>query len=265
LPPVPGLHRALLTAALPLAFAACGGGGDDGGDSGSSDRASQSPQQVLKSMTTELAKVRSYHVEGTETDDDGRSAITGDVTSDGALSIRLAIGAKKMAVIVADRQAYIRANAAFWNDQAGGSGGRLARLLADRWVKSPDDDLGSLEQLTPKNLAYCASRATSTVIDGGTRDHEGQKVVVLRDKGGPGDAPGDVYVPATGRALPVRVLQTGPRPAGGTLDPRCENADSTTRTSDVRMSRFDQPVDIKAPADALDLSRLQGSSSTQSS
>jgi hypothetical protein len=264
---VPGLHRALIIAALPLAFAACGGGGGDGGggDGGSSDRSSQSPQQVLQSMTSELAKVRSYHVEGTETDDDGRSAITGDVTADGALSIRLAIGAKKMAVIVADRQAYIRANAAFWNDQAGGSGGRLARLLADRWVKSPDDDLGSLEQLTPKNLAYCASRASSTVVDGGTRDHDGQKVVVLRDKGAPGDAPGDVYVPATGRALPVRVLQTGPRPSGGTLDPRCDSEDSTTKTSDIRMSRFDQPVEIKAPADALDLSRLQGSSATQSS
>jgi hypothetical protein len=171
-----------------------------------------------------------------------------------------------MGIIVAGRQAYIRANAAFWDDQAGRPGSRLTKLLADRWVKSPDSgSLGSLEQVTPKNLAYCASRTTATTVAGGTRDFDGQKVVVLRDKGGPGDAPGEVYVPAEGRALPLRVVQTGPKPPGGTTDPRCDDADSTTTASDVRLSRFDEPVEIKPPANALDLSRLQGSSAAQSS
>jgi hypothetical protein len=258
---VPRLHRALLTAAvLPLTLAACGGGDDS---PGGSDRSSQSPKEVVRSVSDELAKVGSYHLDGTQTDEDGASRVSGDVKSDGSASLKLTNGGKQAEVIKTGGQAYIRANAAFWTAQGGPSGAKVAKLLAGRWVKAPSNGLG-IEQLTPKNLAYCVGRDVGTLVEGGTREFEGTQVRVIRDKGGPGDAPGELYVAATGRALPVRVTQTGPKPGGGTPDPRCDSAGSTTTASDVRLTRFDEPVEIKAPANALDPAQLAGAAGQSS-
>jgi hypothetical protein len=255
------LHRALLTAALPLTLVACGG--DDKSGSGDADRKSRSPRQTLEAIAAELRKVRTYHVEGTQTDEDGPSTLSGDVSADGSLSFKLDVGAKRAQIIVAGARTYLKANAAFWRDEAGGASSRVAKLLTDRWIVAPEEassGFESLQQLMPKNLAYCATRTTSELTDKGTRTFEGQEVVVIA--GGadtPGEAPGDLYIAASGRALPVRELQTGPEKPGGRSDPRCDDDDdSDTTESDIRLSRFDEPVEIKAPPNPLDLSKLQG-------
>ena len=259
MPRVPALHRALLTAVVPLTLAACGG--DD--SSGGSDRASQPPKELHRSMTDELAKVRSYHLDGTQSDENGASRISGDIKADGSANIQLTLGEEKAAVILTGGQAYIRGNAPFWSKRGGSAGPRLARIVSGRWVKTPSSDGLGLDELSPKNLAHCAAREAATVTEGGTRDFAGQKVVVLRDKGSPGNSPTDVYVQADGRPLPVRVLQTGPQPPGGKPDPRCDDGTPTT-ASDVRLSRFDQPVEIKAPANALDPAQIAASAGQSS-
>jgi hypothetical protein len=88
---------------------------------------------------------------------------------------------------------------------------------------------------------------------------EGHDVVVLVDKGdGSSNEPGELYIPTKGPALPMRVRQTGPRRPGGHVDPRCNDPTSTTRSSDTRLSAFDEPLHITAPHGAVDLNTLFG-------
>jgi hypothetical protein len=241
-----------------------GGGGDGGGYGGrkSADRASQPPEQILKDARSALQGVRSYHVSGTTVDEDGRNAVSGDVSDDGSLRFSVRNKGTTLAVVVAGGQTYLKAGRRFWLEGNGAQGPALARLFADRWVKMPAREARSLQanvkQLLPKELAFCLSQNLGTLQTVGARTVDGKRVVVVRDKGDkPGTAPGELYLPATGPALPVRTRQTGPRKAGGRIDKRCSEDGSVTTSSDATLSRFDAIGRITPPANALDLDALK--------
>ena len=263
-------HRLIpLTIAGCFALAGCGAGDDaDGGD-----LASKPPEQILADMSAELAKVRSYHVEGTQDDEDGHSTLAADVTAGGAARLAVNNAGKRFDLVLAGGRSYMRANRAFWSAQGGPNGAKLARLLGDRWVIAPPSTSGSLnallKELAPRTLARCAAKDHGTITHAGTATVAGQDAVMLADKGErPGTSPGLLSVAAKGRPLPLRVTQTGPDKPGGKPDPSCGNdGSSTTKASDLRFSRFDAPLRIAAPRKALDLGALQqggGSSATQS-
>jgi hypothetical protein len=255
----------VLPTVLVLALAGCGG--DDGGSGSGGDLASKEPKAILDDVSAALGKVRSYHVEGTQSDKDGRSTLTGDVSAGGDVRFRMTVAQSKLELIAVGDRTYMKADRAFWSSRGGAAGPRIANLLADRWVIAPDEAggelRGSLDQLLPRNLAYCVTRTSGTVSKRGTEKLDGHDVVVLTDKGDkPGTSPGEMYVSTTGPALPLRVVQTGPEKPGGTNDPRCGDDDSSTTASDVRLSDFDEPVDVKAPPNPLDLTTLSGAGSS---
>ena len=165
-------------------------------------------------------------------------------------------------LVVVDDVTYIKADRAYWLSQGKGpTAAKVAELLAGHWAKLPASAAGGfkddLEQLSPKGLAECVSRGNGTLRSGGEQTLDGKRVRVLIDEGDkPGTNPGKLYVAADGKALPVRETQTGKQKPGGT-DTRCGDPKSTTTHGDVRISRYDEPVEIKAPADALDLEKLQ--------
>jgi hypothetical protein len=234
-----------------------------GTSASAADQGSKPAKQILADTARDLAKVRSFHVEGTEIDKDGRTRLSGDVLASGSLRLRATMGSMSFRLTVIGTATYLRANAAYWKAEGGATGKQLAASFANRWVRVPDSGGGgaadALKQLTPKGLAHCIGRGTGTVTNEGTRTLGSRRVVVLVDKGDkPGSSPGRLYVAASGRALPLRVTQTGPRKPGGQLDPRCEDAASTTKRSDVRLSAFDKPVKITAPKGAIDLRDMQG-------
>ena len=252
------LSGVLSLAFLSLAVAACGGGSS----SSSSDEASKSARDIAADMSKALQGVRTYHVEGTEVDKDGRTRLAGDVTASGSVRFTLDVGAKRAQIIVAGSQTFVKANRSYWLSQGGQSREQVAKLLADRWAKVPESAAGgvkaSLEPLLPRTLGYCATHGTGAIAKKGTRRYAGRRVVVLTDKGNrPGDSPSDVYVAASGPTLPLRIVQTGPQ-TPGQPDPRCGDAESTTTQSDARLSAFNEPVHIAPPPDALDLSKLSG-------
>ena len=65
--------------------------------------------------------------------------------------------------------------------------------------------------ILPKDVGYCLVKEAGTVTNAGARTVAGEDVVVLTDKGDkPGTSPGELYLPASGPALPTRLRQTGP-------------------------------------------------------
>jgi hypothetical protein len=82
---------------------------------------------------------------------------------------------------------------------------------------------------------------------------------VILDKGDrPGTSPGRLYIAATGEPLPLRTIATGPERPGGKKDPRCDSDTPTRAGDEVLFSRYDEPLDITAPPDALDLGKVGG-------
>jgi len=253
--------RALLPvlAILPLILAACGGGGGDGG--GAKGEAAKPAKEIIADASRELAALSSYHVDGTQADKDGTTRLAGDVTADGRVKLQMRQQGSTVGLIVVGSEAYFKADAAFWRRTAGSAGDALIGRLADRWVKSPsgvDKDLKDmLNTVHPKTLSYCIVHATGPLTKGAAEELDGQQAIIVLDKGGPGNAPNKIWIAASGRPLPLRTLQTGPEPPGGKRDPRCDGSDSSpSKASDIRFSGFDKPVDIAAPKDAVDLSKL---------
>ena len=160
------------------------------------------------------------------------------------------------------------ANRAFWIARAGsGYSGpaRGAALLADRWIKVPPATPGLAQfaaWTNPTTVGRCiVASHLGTVTTAGTTIYEGRPVVVLRDHGNvPGSAPGELYVTTTGRVLPVREMQTAPSQPGGVPERACGETSApmrTTATGDLTFSRYNQPVAITAPANAISISGLQ--------
>lgn len=201
--------------------------------------------------------MKSYHFEGTQTDEDGTAEIEGDVTAAGSTEFDLTMDDATVTFRVIGTTAYLRADAAYWRESAGAQGDALAERLADRWVKSPSASVGIgelLDELSPRTLAACLAVGNGTLRDGGSADVGGRKADVLIDEGDkPGTTPGRFFTAADGPPLPVRVLQTGKRRPGGTLDPKCSEEDDTSSASDLQFSRFDEPVSIEAPKDAIEI------------
>jgi outer membrane lipoprotein-sorting protein len=259
-------RRFALLTVIPLVLASCGGSSEDGDQ----DRAAQSPQEILADVRGALEGVDSYRFDATLVDKDGPGRVRGDVAAPGSLRLKLEQNGTSAQLVATESQVYMNADRAFWDAQGGGLPDQVVDLLSGRWVKVPadgNDEMRDLvNQFLPKNLAYCLSSETGTVTKGSTATVAGQETVVLRDKGDkPGTAPGELYVAATGAALPLRVRQTGPAKPGGSPDPRCSDGENDTKSGDIRLSRFDEDVSIKPPPDALDLAELGSGGQTTTS
>jgi outer membrane lipoprotein-sorting protein len=249
-------HRLVLLAALvPLAAAGCGSSDD------TSSNTDKSAKAILADMRADLAGVHSYHVAGEQSGSDGDMQLTGDFAAPGSLRFKLTQSSGTVEMIATGRSAtYIRADRAFWTHEGHVNAG-IARRLAGRWVNLGGDAGRSLQsslvQFSPENLGRCLSTQTGTVSKQGTSRVDGKATVVLVDKGDrPGTSPGRLFVAATGRTLPLRLVQTGRERPGGKHDPRCGSSDNSTSHSEIRLSRFDAPVKITPPSDALDLGQL---------
>ena len=248
-------------AALTAALAGCGGAGAGGSSTSAAARAAskRTPRQIVDAAANALGAVTSYRVEGTSTDKDGQTAISADISAAGDYRLHLNTAGDVADLLQVRGRTYLRANAGFWNRQGGAtSGGRAAQLFAGRWIVLPPVQAAAMStivaEVRPRTLAYCARRPTGTLTNRGRRSFAGADAIVIADKGDrPGDAPGELWIAASGRPRPVRAVQSGPTPPGGTFDPRCDSKGDTTTASDLRFSRFDEPVHVTAPHGAISL------------
>ncbi|MEV4421465.1 hypothetical protein AB0L40_16000 [Patulibacter sp. NPDC049589] len=259
----PGRPARLLIPALllPLALAACGGSDSDGGGttSGSSASGSSSSDVTarLEASSKALAAVKSYHLVASQTDPDGYTTITGDITAEGRASVLVRLGPTALRLKVLPGAAYARGNAEYWTANLGKDGKAVADRIADTWVKLPAssaDVTDLLDGFAPKTLAACLLVGNGTLKAGPQESIDGTPADVLIDAGDqPGTSPSRLLTATSGPPLPLRVVQTGPRRPGGTPDKRCDDPDDRSTASEATLSAFDRPVTVEAPDGAIEL------------
>jgi hypothetical protein len=213
-----------------LVVAACGG------SSGPSSNGveTKSPDGIVTAATSAVGSARSVHVAGNVMN--GGSRITLDlslVNGRGGRGSMAENGLSFQVVAVGD-EVYINGTIAFWEKFAGDS---AAQLLWGKWIKAPaGGDLASLATLTDLQKLFRQMLSShGRLAKGSIATVHGQRVITVKDI----TNGGTMYVATTGEAYPIEVVENGSN--GGR----------------IVFDRFNQPVTLTAPSNAIDISQLQ--------
>ena len=179
-----------------------------------------------------VANVSSVHVAGTVAN--GGTKVTLDlnlVNGKGGKGTATQNGLGFQIVSVG-QEVYINGSPAFWRATAGAA---AAQLLSGKWLKAPaSGQLSSLATLTDvQKLFNQLLSSHGKLAKGKTTSLHGQQAVSVTTNDG------TLYVAASGKAYPIEISKTGSD--GG----------------QIVFDRFNQPVSLTAPANAVDISQLQ--------
>jgi DNA invertase Pin-like site-specific DNA recombinase len=253
------LRSTALIMSIPVVALAAGGAVAVAQAGGEGDK---EPAAIVADVKRDLAKVKSYHFAGSETEGGTTTKLAGDVFASGPASVTVTEGAATLRMVVLPKAVYLKANAAFWKASGGKKdGAALARKLAGRWVKesakSGKDLTALFADLTPKHLAKCIDQGTGTLTKRPSESVAGQDAIVLQDAGDkPGTTPGRIYLTPDAPVLPLRIVQTGPRKAGKAASAACDDPGDKSTKSDIALSAFDKAPRITAPKHAISLDDL---------
>jgi hypothetical protein len=233
--------RATIAIVLALLLpAAVGCGGSSGGSSSSpaaaadNGESAKAPAQILSDVNDAVRGAQSVHMSGSVNSDSTDIGFDVKLSADAAKGTLTLSGNEIKLVRVGDA-AYFIGSPEFYKMVGGGDA--AVSLLQGRWIKVPSADsrFASFEQFTDKGKLFSSMlQAEGTVTKSGTRRYNGQKVIVLRDS----DGGGDLYIAASGKPYPVAIVSTG------------------DKQGTITFTGWDEPVDVSAPADAIDLSQL---------
>jgi hypothetical protein len=207
-------------------LAACGGSSGNG-------VASKSADQIVSASNAAVQHATSVHVSGSLTTSGVPLSL--DLTlvngkggqgqiSEAGLSFRL---------IDVGQTVYIQGTQAFWQHFGGAT---AAKLIDGRWLKAPaGGQFASLAVLTNmQKLMDALLLSHGNLTKGGTSTVNGQQVVSVTDK----SKGGTLYVATSGPPYPVVLRRTG----GG--------------SGQIAFDKFNEPVTLTAPANAISLSSL---------
>ncbi len=214
-----------------MAIAGCG-------SSGSSDNgvATKSPAEIVAASKAAADKASSVHVSG--------SLVSGGVPLTLDLSLvagkggqgRISENGLSFEVIQIDGTAYISGSPAFYSHFAGPA---AAQLLQGKWLKA-SATTGSLATLAPlTELRKLVNSAVATrggaLTKGATTTVAGQPAIPVTESA----QKGTLYVATTGQPYPVQITKSG---TGG---------------GRIVLDKWNQPVALAAPKNAVDISQLQ--------
>ncbi len=225
------LLPALAVLALAVPLAGCGGSSSSG-----NGIEAKSATQILEATKVAASQAASVHING--------SIITNGKPISLDMELLAGKGGKgtisqegfTINLVQSGGAVYINGSAAFYRHV---SGPAAAQLLQGKWLKAPagSGELASLSSLTDLGkLIETALAGHATIVKGPTTTIEGQKAIALQDaaKGG------SLYVATTGKPYPLQISKGG------------------KESGKVVFNRWDQPVTITPPANAIDISKLQG-------
>lgn len=140
-------------------------------------------------------------------------------------------------IVALNRTAYINGTDAFLRRFGGAAG---VQLFHGRWLKGPiGGQFAGFAQLTDTSTLFSMLLSKhGKLAKGPTTTIAGQKVIGVNDA----TVGGTLYVATTGRPYPVQVSGMSQRSSGR-----------------VVLDRYDQPVSLSAPANAIDVTKLPGS------
>jgi hypothetical protein len=226
----PLLALALALLAVAVVIVGCGGGSSSG--NGVADKPSA---QILAATKQAADSAESVHGSGSLVS--GGTPITLDMNLIAGKGGRgkLAQSGLTFELVEVANTVYIKGSSAFYKHIGGTA---AAQLLQGKWLKAAANSSGfaSIGQLTDlRQLVDQTLADHGTLTKSGTTTIAGQKVVGVTDKG----KGGTLYVAATGRPYPVQISRNG----GG--------------TGKITFDRWNEPVTLVAPANAIDIAQLQ--------
>jgi len=213
------LASAVVCAALcAAAISGCGG-------SSSSGIASKSPDAIVKAASNAIMHASSVHVSGSISS--GGVPLNLDLTLVSGKGGRgqMSEGGLAFQIVNVGQTVYIQGTPAFWQHYGGAS---AARLLNGKWLKAPaTGQFASLAALTNmQKLMGTILLSHGSLSKGSTSTVDGHHVVAVTDK----SKGGTLYVATSG--------QQG------------------TTGGQIVFDRFNQPVTLTAPSNAISLSQL---------
>lgn len=191
--------------------------------------ADKSADEVLAASLAAAESAGAMHVAG---ESDGTVIDLSLVRGEGA-SGSIAQGTNRFELLTVGDEIYLRGSDEFYR---GLGGEAVVRLLAGKWLKvsAGDRQFGSFAAFTDKDrLLAQALRPEGTIEKGDVETVDGTEVVPLTN-----GREGTLYVAATGEPYPVKIV-----PGGG-------------RSGEITFSGWDEPVELTAPTDAIDIEQL---------
>jgi hypothetical protein len=228
------MGRVLAISLVSLALLAGGCGG--GGGSKSNGEEDKTAKEILADAKAAAKKASSVHFHGSivESGTPLKVDIRIDSAKGGAGS--MTIQGAKVEIVRIGNEAYLKGSTAFYTQIAGAV---AAQLLKGKWLKgsATSGDLAALAALTDINKLFeAALKPTGTITKGKETTVDGQKVIGVNSSDG-----GTLYVATTGEPYPLEITQA-----------------SGTSSGTVHFDEWNETVDVKAPPDAVDVSKLNG-------
>jgi hypothetical protein len=223
------LQLALMLAVIAFA-SGCGGSSSEG-----NGVAAKSPNEIVASAKTLADAAKSVHVSGTLKSAGTPITINMTLLAGKGGSGQLSQNGLSFQLIQIHGTVYIKGSAAFYQHIAGAA---AANLLQGRWLKAPASTggLAALASLTDLHKLLDATLAShGTLRKGAVTNVNGQKAIAVTDS----STGGTLYVATTGPPYPVKVSMGG------------------SASGAVTFSQWNQPVTVIAPANAIDVTKLQ--------
>jgi hypothetical protein len=231
--PMPGARWRWLATTLAAVTILCGCASSVGSSNGI---LAKTPAQIVAAAKSAAAGAATVHVAGSILGDGTPISVEMELVSDKGGQGRITLEGFDIQLVNVDNAVYINSGEGFYARFAGAAG---ARRLRGRWLKGSarGEALGPLDSLTNLGeLIGGALRAHGPLSRGTPATVDGQRAVAVTDL----DRGGTLYVASTGVPYPLEIVKPGP--GGGELV----------------FDRWNQPVSLEPPANAINIKQLQG-------
>jgi len=220
---------------LALALAAASLAGCGGSSSSGNGVAEKAPGEIVAAAKVAADAATTVHVSGSIVSSGAPITLDMNLLAGKGGRGQLSENGLAFELIQTGGTVYIKGSAAFYKHIGGNA---AAQLLQGKWLKAPakSSEFASLSQLTDLRQLVDQTLANhGTLTKGKATTIAGQKVVGVTDKA----KGGTLYIATTGKPYPIQISKSGS--GGGT----------------ITFDRWNKPVTVAAPANAIDVAQLQ--------